>query len=143
MYLLDTDVATSLNPMHLDDPDLASWLSSIPPEQTFLSTVTIVELEHAVLDAGGEATLAGRYLRSFLDFELSWDFADRILTFDPAAAAIYATMPMRALILDRWLMIGAIARANDMTIVTRRELGFLPTGAKIVNPVADRFNVGS
>ena len=43
MCLLDTDVATSVNPMHLDDPDLASLLSqgfgesqSSPPTETTL-----------------------------------------------------------------------------------------------------------
>jgi toxin FitB len=49
MFLLDTNVVSELRRARRTDPNVAAWAESVPQEDMFLSSVTILELEMGAL----------------------------------------------------------------------------------------------
>jgi hypothetical protein len=64
MFLLDTNVVSELRRARRTDPNVAAWAESVPQEDMFLSSVTILELEMGALrlarrDGGGGRSSGG------------------------------------------------------------------------------------
>jgi len=138
MFLLDTNILSaiiSLRPV----PEVATWIANQPDELLFTATICQAEI------LSGIAILPdGRRRR---DLEMAaWamfadDFDGRVLAFDMEAAAAYADIfaarrgaGLGTAPLD--LIIAAIARANDASVVTCDVGGFEGYGVTVINPWA-------
>lgn len=139
MYLIDTNVISEMRKGRNADLGVQQFFAETARESTavFLSVVTIGELRRGVElirhrgDMQQSARLE-RWLASILK-----DYGDHILDFDADAAQIWGALrvPYAHHVLDK--QIAAIALMHDLTVVTRNQRDFLPTGVSVVNPFSE------
>jgi hypothetical protein len=138
MFVLDTNILSAL--MTADPaPEVTAWIKYQPLDTLFTTTISQAEILSGLAIMGD-----GRRRRDLEQAAAAMfdeDFDGRVLLFDTAAAAAYASIfaaRRRAgrpgATLD--LMIAAVARAQGASIVTRDIGGFEGCGVAIVNPWA-------
>ena len=136
MILLDTNV---LSEMMRPAPSsiVEEWLSAQPAAGTFISAITEAELRYglALLPNGQRQ----KRLLAQAEAMLAEDFADRILPFDSAAAAAYATIAATRRLAGRPIsqadaQIAAIAASRGATIATRNVTDFADCGVAVLDP---------
>lgn len=136
MLILDTNVVSELiRPQ--PSARVGAWMSKVPPEETYVTAVSIAELWYGVelLPDGGRK----QDLSSMLAELLQW-FGERVLPFDSVCGAIYASIAARRRKRGRPIsqtdaMIAAIAQARAAVLATR-DSDFADCGIEVVNPWA-------
>ena len=136
MFILDTNV---LSEMMRDEPDarVLEWVAGQRVDLLFTTAVSQAEVLSglAIMTVGRRRQMLEAAARGmFAD-----DFAGRVLPFDAAAANAYAEIfaggrQMGRPISGADLMIAAIARTRDGTMVTRDRGGFAGCGVEVVDP---------
>lgn len=135
MILLDTNVISEgLRPR--PDANVRNWLDRQQAEDLFLCAPVLAELHYGVelLPAGARRNELERTLE-----RLEGAFADRILSFDGAAAREYGKIIARRDRLGRATgsmdgLIAAIASVHGATIATRDIHGFDEVGIDLIDP---------
>ena len=121
MYLLDTNVVSEIRKIASGraDANVAAWAVGVDAAQTYLSAITISELEHGVLLAERRDPDSGAVLRNWLDNDVCGEFEQQILPVDTAVARRAAALhvPDPAPVADA--LIAATALSYDMGLVTR------------------------
>ena len=121
MYLLDTNVVSEIRKIAAGraDRNVTAWASGVDASQTYLSAITIGELEHGVLLAELRDPTAGAVLRDWLENDVCGEFDQQILAVDAAVARQAAALhvPDPAPVADA--LIAATAMSHDMVLVTR------------------------
>ena len=121
MYVLDTNVVSEIRKIEAGraDPNVAAWARRVKTDLTYISAITIQELEHGVLLAERRDPISGAVLRSWLDNDVHEAFDERILPIDTKVARVAAALhfPDPAPVIDA--LIAATAIANNMRVVTR------------------------
>lgn len=132
-YVLDTNVLAALR-VRGRNPSVASWAASVPVAEQFVAATTIAEIERGVLAKERTDAAQGEILRRWFEERVLPAFAGRVLAFDLTAARILATfrVPEHAPLDDA--LIGAVAQAAEMTVVTRNTKHFEPLGVRCHNP---------
>lgn len=136
-YLLDTNIiSNALKPAPA--PSLAEWMAEQSNDQLFIASMTVGELQRGilVLPPGRKRTA----IQNWLDGPegLLGLFQDRVLSFDTLAALAWATLMADGRRAGRPrspldMILAAIARIHDCTIVTDNERDF--EGLSYVNPM--------
>jgi predicted nucleic acid-binding protein len=136
MFILDTNVISAVMASQ-PVPEVAAWIAARPEEQLFTTTVCQAEIL-----AGVEIMPEGRRRRGLVAAAkaiFTSAFDGRILPFDEKSAEFYAEIfaaRKRAgkptAVTD--LMIAAIARTQDASMVTRDIGGFEDCGLTLINP---------
>lgn len=134
MYLLDTNVISELRRPERASPTVVTWAGSIAQDQTFLSAITVYELEVGVQQKERTDAAQGAVLRAWLAGQVLTEFAERIIELDGSAAAMAATLAVAHQISAADAFIAASAITRQLTIVTRNVKHFAPTNAPIINP---------
>ena len=139
MVILDTNVVSELMKKQ-PDAKVLDWLEGQKTGQLYLTAITIAEIRRglALLPEGQRRTALEQAFDRFLEL----GFNERVLSFTPATARVYAPI-YRARIeaglgvgeLD--LLIAAIARQQDAAIATRNTGDFEQTGVRLTNPWLD------
>ena len=138
-YLLDT-IAISEGAKARPHRGLAAWLSTVEENSTYVSTLTIGELQKGIaLLEGGSARRAA--LERWLTFDLIARFGRRVLSFDTDVARHWGTMIARSLERGVYLsivdsQIAATASLYGLRVVTRNTRDFAPTGVATFDPWA-------
>lgn len=126
MYLLDTNVVSEVRKVRAGraDPNVARWAMDVEAGLTYISAITIQELEHGVLLAERRDPRSGAVLRDWLDNDIPRAFERRILPLDAEVARTAAALhvPDPAPVLDA--LIAATAKVNGMAVVTRNTRDF-------------------
>lgn len=139
MIVLDTNV---LSEAVAPKPDamVLRWLNRQPPDSVFTTTITRAEMLYGVrlLAEGRRRSLLEAAIMAIFNQEL----ADCVLSFDPAAADVYATIAARRRLMGRPInlldaQIAAIAVSRGASIATRNVLDFADIGVSIINPWDD------
>lgn len=121
LWLLDTDVVSEIRkaPLGRCDPGVRAWASATPSSRTFLSSVTIEEIERGVLRKERQDPAQGAVLRRWLEEALLPDSAGRILAVDTEVARAAASLhvPDPAPLHDAF--IAATALVHGLVVVTR------------------------
>jgi predicted nucleic acid-binding protein len=154
--LLDTNVVSELRKAanKRADPRVMAWAARQDPESSFLSAVTVFEIERGILQLERRDEAQGAALRRWFDGDVLPGFEGRILPVDTAVArrcaALHvpdprperddeqvATSPGRGCAVwgtARRLMIAATALVHGLTLATRDVTDFGGMGLKLVNP---------
>jgi hypothetical protein len=136
MFLLDTNVVSELRKARAGkaDRNVAAWAAGVPVANTFLSVITIRELEIGTLLVERRDPSQGAILRTWLDEHVLPGFAERILPVDAVVARRSAALHVPDPRPVRDAFIAATALVHRMTVVTRNTADFKPTGAKVIDP---------
>ena len=136
MYILDTNVVSELRKLAITHPNVQAWSTSIPVATTYLSVVTLFEIELGILRIARKDAVQATYLRTWRDDQVNVRFAGRILPIDPIVARTCATLHVPDPRPDRDAYIAATAIVHGLTVVTRNVGDFAPMGVKLLNPWA-------
>jgi hypothetical protein len=136
MYLLDTNVVSELRKSETGraDPRVRVWSENQSLTSTFLSVITIMELEQGTLLMERRDLRQGAMLRAWLEGQILREFDGRVLPVDTQIARRCAALPVPDPFSYRDSLIAATALVHGMTVVTRNVSHFARSGAKVFNP---------
>jgi hypothetical protein len=131
MYLLDTNVLSELRRPR-PHAGLVAWLTSIAPEQLFISVVTLGELQAGVENARQRDSAGAEIIESWID-DVAASY--NVLPMDAGAFRYWARLmhgKPADLIADA--MIAATAVVHNLTVATRNLRDFERLGVPAFNP---------
>ena len=132
-YLLDTNVLSELRKGERCDPRVRRWFDQTNADELFVSVLVLGEVRQGIerirLRDSTQAIALEKWLNS-----ISSEFADRILPVDKKVADNWGRLGIRqpVPVLDAFL--AATAITHDLAVVTRDEVGFQNTDARVFNP---------
>lgn len=141
-YVLDTNVVSALR-VRGRNPLVEGWTASVPVADQFVTAMTVSEIERGVIVKERSDSAQGEVLRKWFEEQVIPAFVGRVLSFDLAAARILATyrVPEHAPLDDA--LIGAVAQAAGMTVVTRNTRHFEPLGVTVLDPWSSECESGA
>ena len=136
MFLIDTNVISESRKIRSGRASAAvvAWLAATNPGVTFVSAMSLFELELGVIRAERRDPAQGASLRRWLDRTVKPGFAGRILAMDDTVAAACAALHVPNPVSERDAWIAATAQVHGLTLVTRNVKDFLTTGIRLHDP---------
>ena len=137
-YLLDTNVVSEQTK---PQPNIGvlDWLENHSVSETYLSVVTLGEIEQGILLLGN--TKRARAYRVWLE-NLEQEFDGRILEINRLVQKNWAELTCRAIQTGKTVgyadsLIAATALTHNLTVVTRNTSDFQNVTKKFINPWSD------
>ncbi len=136
MYLLDTNIISESRKLGTTrvDPHAARWFSQVDVETTFVSAMTIFELERGVRQMERRDAVQGSILRLWLDDQILTTYESRTLPLSRAVALICASLHIPDPKSERDAWIAASAIEAGLTLVSRNVADFANMGVELINP---------
>ena len=121
MYLIDTSVVLEIRKIVAGraDPNVTAWANRVDAAETYLSAITVGELEHGVQLLEHRRPVNAVPLRRWLDNDVHSGFKRRILPIDAEVACIAATMHFTDPGSVRDVLVAATAERHHLILVTR------------------------
>lgn len=137
MYLLDTNVLSEMRKLNSFkiNPNVATWLNRVYPEELYLSVLTIMEIKVGILGLKHRNDYQQTtVLNSWLTQEIQPKFAQRILPITTEIALSCASLhiPNKRPFSDA--LIAATAIQHNLTLVTRNIKDFQGLKLRLINP---------
>ncbi len=134
MFLLDTNYLSELRKKARADPNVVAWSRAHRDADSFVSIMTILEIEKGILRLLRRDAVQSRILREWLDGTNIPEFVGRLLdvTLPIArrAAALHIPNPRP----DNDALIASTALVHGLTVVTRNTADFNPMGVSTLDP---------
>ena len=134
MFVLDTNVISEMRKLKKAHPKVLAWAAGVPVAQTYLSAITILEIELGALLIERKDKRQGKNLRAWIDRQILPRFQGRILPVDTAVAQCCARLHVPNPKAERDALIAATAIVHAMTVVTRNIRDFSGMNLKLVDP---------
>lgn len=136
MYLLDTNVISESRKLGTSrvDPIAALWFDRIDAAATYLSAMTVFELERGVRQMERRDAAQGLMLRRWLSDQVMATYEARILPLSGAVALVCAGLHIPDPKSERDAWIAATAIDAGLTLTTRNVGDFAGMGVRLVNP---------
>lgn len=135
-FLLDTNVLSELRRPNQAERRVLNWFGTIEPTQTFISAISIAELEQGAVKAERKQLPHAPLLREWIDKQVLPSYAGRILPVDAIVALCYGRLQPADPMAYADVMIAATALTHGLTVVSRngRHLGMF--NIPLLNPWA-------
>ncbi|HKP95012.1 MAG TPA: type II toxin-antitoxin system VapC family toxin [Fibrobacteria bacterium] len=135
-YLLDTCLVSELV-RKKPNPKVVKWVSECDEELTFLSVLTLGEIQKGIAKLGDRKRKSA--LQMWLDSDLRIRFETRILPVTEDVAQTWGVLQGEAETKGIGIptvdgLLGATAITHNLTVVTRNTIDIAKTGAKILDP---------
>ena len=136
MFLLDTNIISESRKLGTPrvDPRAARWFAQVDVETSFVSAMTIFELERGVQHMERRDAKQGSVLRRWLDDQIMTTYERRILPLSREVALICAGLHIPDPKSERDAWIAATAIDAELTLVSRNVGDFAGMGVKLINP---------
>jgi predicted nucleic acid-binding protein len=136
MYLLDTNIISESRKLGTSkiDPRAALWLGKVDVETTFVSAMTIFELERGVRQMERRDAKQGAALRRWFDDQIMTTYENRTLPLSRAVALICASLHTPNPKSERDAWIAATGIDAGLTLVSRNVADFVGMGVGLINP---------
>jgi toxin FitB len=137
--LLDTNVISELRKLQYGraHPAVAQWAKRIDPAQTYISVVTLLELEYGVALLERRDPVQALALRNWLHGQVVPQYAGRTLDITAPIALRSAHLHVPDPRPERDAFIAATALELGLAVVTRNVKDFAPMGVRVLNPWDD------
>jgi toxin FitB len=138
VFLLDTNVISEQTKPY-PNPGVTEWLEHHAVGETYLSVVTLGEIEQGIFLLGNSKR--ARAYRVWLE-KLEHEFDGRILGIDRAVERTWSKITARAIQSGKTLayadsLIAAIGITHNLSIVTRNTDDFVAVTKNLINPWHD------
>lgn len=135
MYLLDTNVVSELRKQSSQrcHPNVTSWADRVDLHTTYLSAITVMEIELGLQQIARRDRLQADGLQPWFDEVLAL-YEQRIVPIDTAVALKAAALHVPDPKPERDALIAASAMVHGFTVVTRNTADFEITGVALLNP---------
>ena len=131
MYLLDTNVVSELR-KHKPHGAVVAWLQAVDDKDLYLSSVTLAEIQAGIEITRDQDASRAHELELWLD-QVATTY--NILPLDGLAFRAWAKlMHRKSDTLYEDAMIAAIAKVNNLIVVTRNVADFKGFGVDLLNP---------
>ena len=136
MFLLDTNIISESRKLGTNriDHKAARWLASVDVEASFISAMTIFELERGVQQMERRDAKQGAVLRRWLDDQIMVTYENRTLPLSRDVALICASLHIPDPKSERDAWIAATAINAELTLVSRNVSDFANMGVMLLNP---------
>ena len=136
MFLIDTNVISESRKIRSGRAAAngVEWLKATDPSTTFISAMTLFELDLGVVRVERRDAAQGATLRRWMDQVVTPGFAGRVLAMDGAVAVACAGLHVPDPVSERDGWIAATALVHGLTVVTRNVGDFVATGVGLVDP---------
>lgn len=136
MFLLDTNIISESRKLGTSrvDPHAARWFAQVDVVTSFVSVMTIFELERGVRQMERRDPKQGAVLRRWLDDQIMTAFEKRTLPLTRAVALICSGLHIPDPKSERDAWIAATAIDAGLTLVSRNVGDFANMGALLINP---------
>jgi toxin FitB len=134
MFILDTNVISELRRPAKANPKVLAWANATAVAGTFLSVISILELELGALLMERKDKTQGKVLTNWIETLILPRFAGRILPVDTAVALCCARLHVPHPRAERDALIAATSIVHSMTVVTRNVADFGMNGVSVLNP---------
>jgi toxin FitB len=136
MYLLDTNIISESRKLGTSriNAHAAQWLEEIDAETTFISAMTIFELERGVQQMERRDAKQGAALRNWFDDQVMTAYEHRTLPLTRTVAMVCAGLHIPDPKSERDAWIAATALDAKLTLVSRNVSDFANMGVGMVNP---------
>jgi predicted nucleic acid-binding protein len=136
MYLLDTNIVSESRKLGTTriDPATARWFAQVDVEASFISAMTLFELERGVRQMERRDAAQGGVLRRWLDDQVKPTYEHRTLALTREVAMICAGLHFPDPKSERDAWIAATAIAAELTLVSRNVSDFAAMGIGLINP---------
>src|SRR5262245_8045603 len=131
MYLLDTVVLSELR-KRSRTPSVVAWISSVPPEEMFLSVISVAEIEFGIERQRAVDAAFADHLSRWLE-ETIHLYDDRVLPVTSSIARRWGRLGAHLGNKNLDFGIAATALEHGLTVVTRNISHFETSGAAIMN----------
>jgi toxin FitB len=140
MFLLDTNIISESRKLGTPriDPRAARWFGQVDVETSFISAMTIFELERGVQNMERRDAKQGSVLRRWLNDQIVTTYEHRTLPLSREVALICAGLHIPDPKSERDAWIAATAIDSELTLVSRNVGDFASMGVKLINPFVER-----
>lgn len=132
MFLLDTVVLSELRKRERN-VGLTQWIIGKNDGELFISVVTVGEIERGIRQQRTKDNVFAQRLADWLE-QLLLSYADRILPITTPIARRWGQLSADLGRADADILIASTALEHGLTVVTRNERHFVPTGVRVLNP---------
>jgi toxin FitB len=136
MFLLDTNIISESRKLDTSriNPSAAQWFAQVDVETSFVSAMTIFELERGVQSMERRDAQQGAVLRRWLNDQIMTSYENRTLPLSKEVALICAGLHIPDPKSERDAWIAATAIEAELILVSRNVSDFANMGVRLMNP---------